>query len=350
MEIHWTYEGCDDQEIGRLATYWARVQSELAAKTAELDDTPSQLRLAVERDDSEDNWLIQAALHLPGNTLVAESAARTPERALDQVLHSLAVDIDQLLRDEKSPAPPLRREGLDEVVALLEGCRSPRQRSQAFISFLSPLVSSLMPYVHRELRIREYEGTLEGEAVAPADVLDDVIVAAWERFPQRNKSLPLDLWLVQLADESLQRLSGTLDQASLEDESVPDPSGDEESSWVDFAELATASESSELRELLPGQPSANAWDELDLETKQSHLAEMLAGLPRERRQAFVLNTVHGFNSAEIADFQGREVGEVEQDIAGAIATVQRNFNAERSPDMEEPFIRRELRQFRRKRH
>ena len=69
-----------------------------------------------------------------------------------------------------------------------------------------------------------------------------------------------------------------------------------------------------------------------------------------QRQAFVLNVVDGFNVAEIADFQGRKVAAVEADIAAATTNVQRQLQLEESPDAEEPFARRELRQFRRKNH
>ncbi|MGE0757598.1 MAG: RNA polymerase sigma factor [Pirellulaceae bacterium] len=347
MEIHWTYEGCDDQEIARISQYWDRVQSELAGKVAELSDAPSELRLAVEQDDAANSWGIQAALHLPGTTLVAEASARTPEKALDQVLHGLALDIDQL---EETPAQEtLRREGLDEVAVLLDACRVRKSSSEAFISFLTPVVNSLASYVRRELRIQEYEGRLVGESVTTADVLDEVIVSAWERYPSRPRTVPLDLWLVQLADEAILQLSGTNGAQSLEDESPVERDDSEDASWEECAEMATASEDRELREVVPGHPSIDSWDELDMETKQAHLAELFAALPRERRQAFVLNLVHGFNTAEIADFQVRPVGDVEADIAAATASIRRQFASESTPDLEEPFIRRDLRQQRRKR-
>ena len=345
MQIHWTYEGCSDQDIARIAAYWDRVQSELSGKVAELPDVPSELRIAVENGDSETAWEVQAALHVPGNTLVADGSARTPEKALDQILHGLAAAIDQL---ENVPTSfTWRRDGLADIVTLLENYRSREKRSEAFLSFLAPLVASLGPYVQHELVIRECDGTLASDQLTPADVLDQVLIDAWDSFPGRNKNRPFDLWLVQLAEDIIDRANGA-PQQSLEDETASTPESDG-STWEEWAQLATFPDEIELRELLPGEPGIEVWDEFDLETKQAHLSQMLSQLSRERRQAFVLNTAHGFNTAEIADFQDRRLQEVEDDIAAAAASIRRYVFEERSKDIEESFERRELRDYGRRR-
>jgi DNA-directed RNA polymerase specialized sigma24 family protein len=346
MQIHWTYEGCSEQEIARIAAYWDRVQNELAGKIAELPDVPSELRIAVENGESDIPWEVQAALHVPGNTLVAEGKARTPEKVLDQVLHGLATAIDEV---ESVPASfTWRRDGLADMVNVLENYRSRETRSEAFLSFLAPLVASLGPYVHHELVIRERDGTLTADQLSVADVLDQVLIDAWDLFPARNKHRPLDLWLVQLADAVIGRAENQTGQESLENEISESPENNG-SNWEEWAELATYPEEIELRELLPDEPGIDVWDGFDLETKQAHLSQMLSQLSRERRQAFVLNTAHGFNSAEIADFQDRPLQAVEEDIAAAATAIRRYVFDERSTDIEETFVRRELRDYGRRR-
>jgi DNA-directed RNA polymerase specialized sigma24 family protein len=346
MQIHWTYEGCSEHEIAKVAAYWDRVQNELAGKIAELSDVPSELRIAIEHGESDIPWEAQAALHVPGNTLVADGTARTPEKALDQILHGLATAIDQL---ESVPASfTWRRDDLGDMVNVLENYRSRENRSEVFLSFLAPLVASLGPYLHHELVIRERDGTLAADQLTVADVLDQVLIDAWEQFPGRNKHRPLDLWLVQLAEAVIARAENRTGQESLEDE-TPVGSDNDGSNWEEWAELATFPDEIELRELLPGEPGIEVWDGFDLETKQAHLSQMLSQLSRERRQAFVLNTAHGFNSAEIADFQNRSLLEVEDDIAAAATSIRRYVAEERSSDVEEKFVRRELRDYGRRR-
>jgi DNA-directed RNA polymerase specialized sigma24 family protein len=258
----------------------------------------------------------------------------------------LASRIDQLA--DSTVSAPLRREGLDEMVELLNQWHGQR-RSEAFMSFLAPVVETLGSYVQRELMVRESDEILSREQVTARDVLDDVLVHAWERYQRRAADLPLDLWLVQLADEALNRLSGQVAQQSMDVEmESPTPE------WREFdtdhwIEQDSYPETIELSDLLPGESGVADWDDLEMETKQAHLAAMLGQLPRERRQAFVLQLAHGYNTAEIADFQNRPGHAVEADVAEAVAAIRRFFSAEQGLDVQERFAKLEMRQRKRRR-
>ena len=117
-------------------------------------------------------------------------------------------------------------------------------------------------------------------------------------------------------------------------------------SWV---EQVSYPETIELSELLPDGPGIETWDSLDLDTKQTHLSQMLSALDRDQRQAFVLNLAHGFSLAEIADFQNRAAAEIEDDIARAKMSIRRWLADEETPDREEPFIRNDMRSQKRRR-
>ena len=346
MEIHWTYDGCEESEQSRIERAWERTQIALEGKVAELSDVPSELRIAVQRGDLSSEWEIQAALHLPGHTLVTNSTGRTPEEAFERILSGLANRIDRL--DQSPVTVPRRREGLEDIVRPLEAWHRQR-RSEPFMSFLAPLLESLGSYVQRELQVRESEETLNGEQVIVRDVLDDVLVQAWERFEQRKPDLALDLWLVQLADEALDRLSGLVAPQSVDEEiqnPIPEWNEFDSDDWIEHDSYP---ETIELSDLLPGQSSVAAWDDLAMETKQAHLAAMLGQLPRERRQAFVLQLAHGYNTAEIADFQNRPGEAVEADVAEAMAAIRRYFTDEQAPELQERFTKLEIRERKRKR-
>ena len=323
MRIDWTYDGCDEHDVPEIERYWAKVQIELDGKLAELSDAPSELRLAVERTEDNPLWEIQAALHLPGLTLVADGTGERPEPALDTILHSLAQQIDE---QESIPTRiTQRRAGLTGVEQLLEGWHA-EDRSQAFLSFLNPLVSSLWSYVQHELSVREGEATLIGEELDVADVLDEVLLQAWEQFSQRDRKLPLDLWLVGLADAALDRLSQQVAEVSIDDETpTGDSRPDEPEAWI---EQVGYPETIEFSELLSDGPGVASWDDLDLETRQAHLAELLGSLDRDQRQAFVLSAAHGFDPAEIADFQSRSRASVEEDIAEVTESIRQRIRVE----------------------
>ena len=69
----------------------------------------------------------------------------------------------------------------------------------------------------------------------------------------------------------------------------------------------------------------DAWDDADLEVKQENTARLLAGLPRQQRQALLLCAVHGFSEAEVADFQDRSQAEVGRDIEAAKENLAQQF-------------------------
>jgi DNA-directed RNA polymerase specialized sigma24 family protein len=314
MDIDWVYEGCDEHDEARIDRHWRERQMELEGRLAALSEDPSELRIAVNQDHEAERWDVLAALHAGGRTLTAEASSDQVELALDKVLGSLARKIDRL--EEEPERVTLRRQGLEGIEALLERSRR-QEQGNAFVSFLLPLVRDLRPYVRRELRMHQIENGLASGQVTVPDVLDEVLVRAWAEFPQRTRQLPLDLWLVQLADRVLHEsnrsvASESLDQVQeLPSKEVREAARDE---WI---EQPAYPESLELSELLPGGEETDSWDRMDVDTKQTRLAELLSGLPRMQRQALVLTAAHGFDVAEVADFQGRSSQEVQDDLAAA---------------------------------
>jgi DNA-directed RNA polymerase specialized sigma24 family protein len=343
MKIDWTFDDCDDADEAQFEQEWQRVQIQLEGKLAEMPDPASHLRFAVVQGDENPRWTIHAALHMPAVTLFAVGAAQSRREALDQLVAQLAQRIDQA---DDAPIQLLqRREGLEEITSLLGEWRA-QGRSEAFLSFLLPIVTSLGPYIQRELQLRESEDTPAVAEVSAFDVMDDVLVAAWERYSQRDKRVSLDLWLTALADEVLDRLSDSPVSDSLDDE-LDTPLaesrqflGDE---WDEWIERVAYRESIAMGELLPGQPRIGAWDDMDWEEKQSHMAELLRGLDRQQRQAVVFNLVYGYSPAQIGDFQSRDVADVEVDIAQGINSMRHNFHRHEEDDWEEAFARQQLR-------
>jgi len=59
----------------------------------------------------------------------------------------------------------------------------------------------LRDHARRELRILELEGPIHPGEITVSDLVDEVLSLAWERFADRPRHLPLDLWLVDLLHE-----------------------------------------------------------------------------------------------------------------------------------------------------
>ncbi len=331
MQVHWAYIDCDKDEEEQLERCWEDRQLRVHARMDALEDGPAAVQLAAAREESPP-WAIQAALYLPGETVVVEHAGDDPGEAMDRVIDGLLAAADR--REERPAKLTLRREGLHGIVPLLERCLR-AGRSDVFFAWLAPLVGTLAAHVRRELRIRELELRLNGGEADPADILDEVLLRAHDRFERRPAKLPLDLWLLQLADEVLDEWCHPLSEASLDEpveEPAEEPRESRRDSWIEWV---TAPDTIELADLLPDVPSADRWDSLDLENKQVAMDRMLSRLPRIQRQALVLHTVHGFSTSEIADFQNRPETEVLYEINDARRALQEYFREDYLPDIEE---------------
>jgi len=332
MHVHWAYFGCSKEDEEQLQRHWEDDQRRLHSRLGAFGDEPAELELVAYRQDEAPEWQIHSALHLPARTVVIEAAQREPGEALEGVVSGLIDEIDRLA--DAPERVTFRREGLEGIVPILKRCRQ-EGRSDVFCAWLAPAVASLAPHVRRELRVREMESGLATGQLVPADVLDEVLVQAYDRFARRPEKLPLELWLLQLAGEVLEASCRTVAEESLE-ERVETPSTEpRQSSRDSWIEWATSSETIEMGELLPAMPGSSAWDSLDMETKNAETDKMLASLPRLQRQALVLNTVYGFSLAEVADFQNRAEDDVTFEVDEAKRSIEGYFREQYLPDVEE---------------
>lgn len=327
----WSYYGCDQEDEANIQRLWETQGELVRGKASQVADAGGQLQLMVERSDEAPIWTMQAVLHLPGATLTARGSAQTMEQSLEAMMNSLAEEID---RHQERPIQVVQRhQGLDGLDSLLRDLRE-KDRSEAFISLLFPVVASLGPYIRRELEVRQIQGKLPTTQTTPQEVLNEVILKAWEEFPQRKGAL--DLWLMRLADQALEQFGTESSEVSTDQQvAVPstEPRQAQRDEWVDQVSYF---ERMELGQLLPTGSEIDDWDQNKLEVSQQQLAELLGGMPWERRQALVLNTVFGFNTVEIADFQERSVAQVETDLAEGTSQIRHNFLVDETVGEEEP--------------
>lgn len=318
MRIHWYYTGCDREDEREIERCWDRVRPGVEAKLQSDREQPAELGLSVIHRDGRPEWHVQAALHLPTRTLVAESDANEVGSALENVVAGLAGQVETV--ESRSTIVERRRQGLHAIVPILAQCRSVG-RGDAFFSFLRPLMGTLRTHIRRELDVLETEEILSGGDVALADVTDETMMRAWDAFDDRPSGMPLDLWLLQLVDRVIADLSGgRFVRESLEERRpffVPTLDSGQEGARDESWEHENYPESIELAELIPGEPGLEVWDRLDREARRRNLAHLFGDLSRAERHALVLYAVEGYDLADIAQMQGRSTDEVQADIETA---------------------------------
>src|SRR5262245_49016173 len=73
-----------------------------------------------------------------------------------------------------------------------------QQRDQ-FFKIIEPHLESFNEFVRGEIEYQLATGDLKSEELTPEDVVDTVMLQAYEEYQKNPPKLPLDRWLVMLA-------------------------------------------------------------------------------------------------------------------------------------------------------
>lgn len=323
MKIHWVFHNCDEPIKATLESYWSKKLKRLEKLLVPYQPDLQDVRLTLYRHEQNPQraWFEgRAVIHLPTGTLVAEANDKEPRVVLDQLADTLVREVkrhkEQVRRDYVFKRKERARADLSAAGPLLERDREVGRR-QDFFQLLRPLLGFLRDHARRELRILELEGVLHRNEVSVADVLDEVLSRAWERFADRPRRLGLDLWLTNLLHEILKtwvkqepRPHVSLAERAAEE---AEPVGEQE--W--WAALLGHDGTFTLEDLLPGSEGTEVGDELVAEEQRRQLMALVAGMPTLQRQAFLLHALEDYDPAEIAMLQDRAESKVRADIEAA---------------------------------
>lgn len=337
MSSHVIFREVGDADKARLEAYWARKLPRLQKRLAPYRDDLQEIALTVYRHprNSHDAWYeVRAVIHLPTGTLAAEDNDPKAEAALDRVTDKLAREIKrhkELVRHDYLYKRKARsRADLRAAGAMLQRDAEGGRRDD-FFRLLRPHLRFLRNYARRQVRLLEREGMLHRREANVADLVDEVLTRAWERFAERPRRLPLDLWLIDLLHEVLEQWvkEEPRPHVSLEakaEEVLPAQAiPKEEPEW--WAELLGEEETVTLEELVPDREVTESWDELGSDEQRDRLLSLLAELPAVQRQAFLLHALENYDTAEIAMLQDRPEGQVKADIEAARRTLRERLTA-----------------------
>lgn len=318
MRTRWTFHGCDDLTKSEIEAYWAK-------KTPRIERLLKNFRADQQRLDLSVYWDVRrylfegrAVLQLPIRTLVASGSDKNWHALIDELADLLAGEIKRhrarLRRDWVYRRKNRRRHDLSAAGPLLAHDRNERRR-EAFFELLLPMLQPLKAHARRELRLLEQQGTLHRNEITATDVIDEVLLRAWEEFDQRPPGWDIDVWLMDLVDdyfEQLQVRPKTVPLGRRLLSSQPVIKDDDSSRAV-----------MTMNQLLPGEEGSEQWERLGNAEQQDRIDRVLGEMPARQRAAFVQFYLEGFDIAEIAMIQDRPGAEVKADIEAAREALKR---------------------------
>ncbi len=317
MQVQWLFEGCAGPTKEKCRAYWEKKQQRLIRLLAGIPSNSTRLRLAVYHQAEQiEKFEVRGVLLLPGRTLAAQFSHQFLFAALDGLADKLVSVAQKYKCQSAQLVRRQRRQQIsDNLVAAQPLLISDKKadRKESFFRTIRPLLGFLERHARNEIKIHELEGTLSSGQVEPADIVNEVVVLAWEKFNKDKKDLTLELWLMHLLNEILARVIQDSRFVSL-DQRFPlaDIDSTAEPDW--FEDVLGYKEELSLAELLPDYDQTDAWEQLDDMDRSLHFNNVLLKFPPYQRQAYLLHALSEYSAKDVAEIQDRDVKKVEDDI------------------------------------
>lgn len=170
-------------------------------------------------------------------------------------------------------------------------------------------------FVELEVRFREEEGSLQPDLLTPAEVLDEVVVNALSA-DEAPANMSTERWMYRLALEAIERLASAAN-GDPSDVKLEEPLGtpNVSASDDDYLQYHQPGEAHNREDFLPNDQATTPEDAAANDEMMEQLELALRGVGPEQRQAFVLYTIEGFTSNEVAQIVDRTPDQVKELIA-----------------------------------
>jgi RNA polymerase sigma factor (sigma-70 family) len=211
-----------------------------------------------------------------------------------------------------------------------------QQRDQ-FFKNVQPHLDNLNQFVRNEIDYQLATGDLKTDELPPEDVIDSVLVLAFEEYEKNPPKLPLDRWLIMLAMNYIRKEINGLRQGHEDfvelDENIPDMRPEEQVNQLGEERLDFFQPDEDLQmEDVVADPLAETPEQVaeSVEAVQQFVNQDLLELPRAWRDAFVLTRVQGFSTAEIAEIFDQPEKKVKQNLQQAENALKKKLMDSRS--------------------
>jgi len=198
-----------------------------------------------------------------------------------------------------------------------------QQRDQ-FFKLIQPHLEKFSQFVRGEIEYQLATGDVKTDELTPEDVVDSVVLNAFEEYKKSPPKAQLDRWLVMLALKYIRNETRNLNRdreafVHLE-EDIPEMPPEEEVVTLGEETLDFYQPDEDLQmEDVVADPLAETPEQVaeSREALQQFVTQSLTELPRAWRDAFVLTRVQGFSTAEIAELFSQPEKKVKQNLQQA---------------------------------
>lgn len=340
MNVHIGYRVHRTPEVDREIQHWTeKVEKRLQVFRPEL----VHLKGLIEQNTAREGNTVSLNLRLPSGQMAVQESATSPVAAIKAAFGDLLGQIGrhkQLLRNSHrwrrrgaAEPRPMREIPFEQTIAAVTPVTA---TSDDVRSFMNGNFVRLERFVQRELFLRE-SSDLDPGIISVEEVVDEVVARALDEQAVKPDRLALEPWLYRLALQAIDDLGGRLGENEA-DVNLHAPrrrrnelaSDEPHLQFHQPDETLTAESSIADRRVSTPEDIAYADEMITL------VQFALKGAAREDREAFILHTLEGFSTEEIAAITDQKREQVLQAIERARDKLRHAF------PIENPFKRKPI--------
>ncbi len=214
-------------------------------------------------------------------------------------------------------------------------------RKDAFFQRILPLLGPLKSYIKRRLRIAYLTGEIRTQVYTSGDILDQVVLSAYENYDRKPADLSLREWLYRLANETLDsylRKRAKIDARRKSLESLSEA----ERRQLEEPERMTADAEGEVvldedlddseyqrQDFLPPTYQSDPSQELERSEEMERILRAFSRIPQRDRLVFELSAMEGFPDKAVARMTGVPAGRVRGIVEKVRTQVLRDIQADK---------------------
>ncbi len=220
------------------------------------------------------------------------------------------------------------------------------QKKEEFFRQITPLLGPLKSYLKRRLRVAYLDLDIRVPVQSSGDILEGVILRAYENYQKKPQELTLEQWLYQLANKKLdnyirKKRAQDARRRSLEDLRKEELAALEERMTTDAeSELYLEDDIMEnedysdylpdlqRRNFTPPADQSNPEEELEKREELQQIVQALSRVPPKERIVFELYGVEGFSKEETAKISNTPADEVPRIADKVRAQIYREIEGE----------------------
>jgi len=314
MKIQITYKGLDKQEKKECKRLINEKISVLESKISSLLNADSCIRGTVEKNSKHNLVRFGATLHLPRKQISADEEGHEIQPVITEVIEELerqALKHKNRLKNtsvwkRKARRQQLKRKLLSTTMESGEAiAQETVEQASTWFDQINPYLNELHDFAVREVTYLQALGDLTPADIQPDELVDEVLVSAFEKNQEKSEDMDDKAWLFKLMLEILDR---ECQQSKIRRQTVSlEKVIPEEDIDTQIYEFYQPDEVLKLEDLIPvsGEVSSDVGLTQEIE-EQQQLQKSLAQLPRNWRRALMLTNNIGFTQAQVAAIMNLE--------------------------------------------